>query len=229
MSEEKLKSITTNTSPAIKLAAEIGTEMQVEITNLESRVKLTLIGVVPGQYLILRIPEKLFQSSGSAAFKTGSSLNIRSISRGSAFGFHSSIIGFHQTPDTLLYAKYPEKIQQHTIRKNQRVKCLLPAKLMYESIQIAGITADISRSGCHFQAKKDFSSEQVKLTQSGEKITLALSMPGMEADKKITAIIKNTFIDSEKAQMGIEFIAVDESTLKSLDEFIAMSFDLPPF
>ncbi len=203
--------------------------MQVEITSLESRVKLILIGIVPKQYIILHIPEKLFQSSGSAAFKIGSSLNIRSISRGSAFGFHSSIIGFHQTPDTLLYAKYPEKIQQHTIRKNQRVKCLLPAKLMHESVQITGITADISRSGCHFQAKKNFSAEQIKLTQSGEKMTLALSMPGMETYKKITAIIKNTFIDSEKAQMGIEFIDVEESTLKSLDEFIAMSFDLPPF
>ena len=229
MSQEKSKPITKNTKPAIKLTAEIGTEMQVEITNLDSRVKLILIGVVAKQYLIFRIPEKLFQAGGTSAFKIDSILNVRGISRGFAFGFHSSIIAVHQTPDTLLFAKYPAKIQQHTIRKNQRVKCLLPAKLTHESTQISGITADISRSGCHFQAKKDFTTEQIKLTQSGKKITLALSLPGKEAEKKLTAIIKSTFIESEKAQMGIEFINVDDGTLKLLDDFIAMSFDLPPF
>jgi len=227
---QTLKPVKNQNSPSVKLSAEIGTEMQIEIENVGSRIKFTMIGILPKQYLIFRIPDKIDNATTKAALKIGKPINIRSISRGSAFGFTTSIMGITLNPDSLLFVKYPDNIQQHTIRKNQRVKCLLPAKLGKEKVIINGVIADLSRSGCHFQAKKaSFNNERIQLTKSNELLHLALSLPGMEGNKSISALIKNTFIDSEKAQIGIQFKDVDEATLKLLDNFIAMSFDLPPF
>jgi len=230
MSKDKLSSITKDSSPAVKIAAEIGTEMQVEIATLNSRVKLILIGVLASKYLIYHLPQKVIQASNTSTLKANTTINVRCISRGTAFGFQSTIISATVTPDTLLFVNYPKNIQQHTIRKSQRVKCLLPAKLLQESVTLSGIAADISRSGCHFQSKKDFlSQKQAALIQSTNKITFALSLPGMEGDKQLSALIKNTFIDTEKVQIGIQFIDVDENTIQLIDDFVEMSFDLPPF
>ena len=230
MTKKASKAITKDTSPTIQLTAEIGTKMQIELASLENRIRLTMIGVVSDNYLIYSLPVKIMQAVNKNTFMTGTSIKIRCISRGAAFGFHTTIIGITESPVRLLIVKYPDNIQRHTIRKNQRVKCLLPAKLTKNNVDINGVIADISRCGCHFQAKKsDLTQEQINITQPGETITLSLSLPGMEAKKITSATIKNTFVDLEKAQIGIEFIDVNSEILALIDNFIAMSFDLPPF
>ena len=76
------------TASSVKLSAEIGTEMQVEIADSGSRIKLTMVGIVPGDYLLLQIQDKYASSKSLQAFKKHTVINIRSISRGIAFGFN---------------------------------------------------------------------------------------------------------------------------------------------
>ncbi len=61
----------------MNLSAEIGTEMQVEITNSGNRIKLALIGIVPNQYLLYRIPEKHSSDKVINAFTKNSAINIQ--------------------------------------------------------------------------------------------------------------------------------------------------------
>ena len=109
-------------SPTVKLSTEIGTEMQMEIAGLSSRIKLTMIGLLDGKYLIFHLPPKIYAAIGNNLLKPNISINIRGISKGEAYGFTTSIIMVNQTPDTLMFVKYPHKIQQHTIRQGQRIK-----------------------------------------------------------------------------------------------------------
>ncbi len=215
----------------VKLAAEIGTEMQVEITNLGNRIKLTMVGIVPGEYLLFQLPEKFTtKAAKSTAFSADTIINVRSLSRGTAFGFNSTILGTSTTPDTLLFVKYPYKIQQQTIRKNQRVKCLLPATLTKNTMTINGTIADLSASGCHFQTQKSkLSAEEIKIIKSEESINIAISLPAIEGEKSISALIKNTFVDADKIQLGIEFEEIDQATMTMIENFINMSFDISPF
>jgi len=218
------------TASSVKLSAEIGTEMQVEIANSGSRIKLTMVGIVPGDYLLFQIPEKHISPKSLKAFTKNTVINIRSISRGIAFGFNSTILGVTTSPDTLLFANYPDNIQQQSIRKNQRVKCLLPAKLSQDSTTVIGTLADLSSSGCHFQTKKaELSNEQIAILQPETLINIAISLPAIEENKVIAAQIKNTFTDANKAQIGIEFIEIDEAVKILIEDFVNMSFDLSPF
>ncbi|MCP4270735.1 MAG: flagellar brake protein [Gammaproteobacteria bacterium] len=229
--ENEIKATSNNSAgPSVKLAAEIGTEMQVEITDSGSRSKLIMVGIVPDQYLLFQIPEKNISSKTLKIFEENSIINIRCISRGIAFGFNSIIMGATIRPDTLLFVKYPEFIQQQSIRKNQRVKCLLPATLNQDAISIQGTIADLSSSGCHFQTQKSLlDNEQISILQPDTFIKIAILLPAVEVTKDIPAQIKNTFSDLEKVQLGIEFTKVDQNTNKLIENFVNMSFEIPPF
>ncbi len=212
------------------LSSEIGTEMQIEIPGLEKRIKLNLIGQRPNQYIIFHLPEKLYNSIDTDALSSGNKANIRCISRGAVFGFQTNVIKLIVDPDNLLFIQYPEKIQKQEIRKSQRVKCLLPARLYQEGNELKGTVADISRTGCHFQIKKEsLSIEQIKLTREESELKFAISLPGLEGDQIISTVIKSNFVDDEKVQIGLQFINVDQSILSVVDHFITMSFDLSPY
>ena len=214
----------------VKLSAEIGTEMQAELSGVDGRIKLTLIGIHSSQYLIYQIPSSLQKVASSSVFKTDSAIKVRCISRGIAFGFTTSVMHFLKQPDLLLFVKYPLIIQKQTIRQNQRVKCLLPASIGQDATKISGTIADLSRSGCHFQAKKkSLTNEQIKIAQADESVIVELSLPGVDGKMNLNATIKNIFIDTDKAQIGIQFNEVDNSILTNIDTFVAMSFDLAPF
>ncbi len=229
--ENEIKATSNNNAgPSVKLAAEIGTEMQVEITDSGSRIKLIMVGVVPGQYLLFQIPEKNISSRTLKIFEVGSIINIRCISRGIAFGFNSIIMGATISPDTLLFVKYPEFIQQQSIRKNQRVKCLLPATVNQDAISVKGTIADLSSSGCHFQTQKSLlNNEQIGIMKRNTLIKIAILLPAVEVTKGIPAQIKSTFSDLEKIQLGIEFKKVGQKTNKLIENFVNMSFEIPPF
>ena len=212
------------------LTAEINTEMQLEIAGLNHRIKLSLVGLLKGQYLLFSIPQKLIDSIGIGAFTVGLPVNVRCISRGAAFGFHSSIAHMNQVPTKLLFLEYPEGIQRHKIRKAQRVKCLLPAEIQQEQIKVSGNIADISRSGCHFQAKvSNFGTDEAALAKAGGEVNIKIAIPGVNGHQSIKSSVKNFAMDVEKVQIGLEFLSVEPEIIAMIDEFVAMSFDLEPF
>ncbi|MFT5450719.1 MAG: hypothetical protein ACI9N9_000199 [Enterobacterales bacterium] len=218
-----------NKSATIRLSAEIGTEMSVELPSLNNRIKLPLIGILTNEYLIFHLPQKIISMTSSKDFSSGIGVNIRSISRGAVFGFHASIISKHTLSESALFVSYPKTIQTQVIRKSLRVKCLLPACVSQDDVLLSGTVADISQGGCNFQAKKEFfNTEQVKCFQVGNDIKVALSLPGIEGEKTIDTKIINLAQDVEKVQLGLAFNNIEQATLKLIDDIIAMSFDISP-
>lgn len=218
-----------NKSATIRLSAEIGTEMSVELPSLKNRIKLPLIGILNNEYLIFHLPQKILKVTTSKDLSPGVGVNVRSISRGSVFGFHASIISKHTLSESALFVSYPKLIQTQVIRNSLRVKCLFPASVSQDDVSLSGTVADISQGGCHFQAKKEFFGlEHVKYFQVGKSVKIALSLPGIEAEKTIDTKIINIAQDAEKVQIGLAFNNVEAATLKLIDDIIAMSFDISP-
>ena len=67
--------------------------------------------------------------------------------------------------------------------------------------------------------------EQSKMIESGEIVTLAITLPGVSEEKNLPVIIRNTTLTNEKIEFGIQFKDVDKATLDIVDKFIAMSID----
>lgn len=212
----------------IQFRSEIDTEMQMEFEELEGRIKIFLVGVISNRYLVFSVSDD--RKSGSLAKITQhTSLTIRGISRGEAFGFRTEIIRIIKDPEVLLFVKYPTFVQHQSIRNSHRVKCLLPAKFAHDTTGIGGIISDISISGCHFQCENDLNQQQAAIIQLNGQFLFSFELPGKEVPKTIEATIKNTYVETDTIHIGFQFDALDTVTEKLLKEFIALSFDISPF
>lgn len=212
---------------AVQLDSEIGTELHLELDGSEGRILTTLIGVAKNNLLIISVPEKLATQLNNDGPLPNATL--RGISRGQAFGFKVPALRILSEPDALLILGYPSSIQVQAIRKNRRVKCLLPAKFGHDTTGIPGVIADLSNSGCHFQASSELNDHQKAIVQLGQVVLMSFALPGREAPKTIEAVVRNTYINDTTVHIGFEFSDVDSATKNVLDEFIALSFEIQPF
>ena len=212
---------------AVYLQSEIGTELHLELDGTEGRVLTTLIGVAKNKLLIISIPEKLALQLG--AEDSLPEATLRGISRGQAFGFKVPALRVLSEPDALLILDYPSSIQIQAIRKNRRVKCLLPAKFGQDTTGVPGVIADLSNSGCHFQASSELNDHQKAIVQLGQVVLMSFALPGREAPKTIEAVVRNTYVNDATIHIGFEFRDVDSATKNVLDEFIALSFEIQPY
>jgi len=221
--------MTSPKSSDLKLVSEINTEMQAEIEGFDGRFKVILVGVVEQASLIYSVTESLAPQLDQLLHKAKPEITIRGISRGDAFGFQSTGLRFIHTPSALLFTSFPKFIQHQTIRNSRRVKCLLPGKFALDTIGVAGVIADISNSGCHFQTQSNLNNHQARIIKPDTEVLISFVLPGKEVPKTIEAIIKNTFVEEDNVHIGMQFVNVDSITLKLLNEFIALSFDISPF
>ncbi len=211
----------------IHLESEIGTELHLEVDGHDGRVICQLIGVLPEKLLILSVPDKVI-----AKFTPDTPLadiTLRGISRGQAFGFKVPCLRIINQPETLLMLAFPSSIQEQTIRKNRRVKCLLPAKLEHQSVAISGVIADLSNDGCHFQTSTELSDQQQGIVQIGQPLDITFELPGKAAPETIEAVIRNTFVDEHTVHIGLEFKNISTATKQVVDEFVALSFEIASF
>jgi len=212
----------------IKFSAEINTEMQLELEQLKGRHRCTLIGVIKNNSLIFR-SDDVDLNQTLMTTKEQSPLTIRGISRGEAFGFNCQLQRFIRAPQELFFVTYPNQVQHQSIRNSRRVKCLLPATFAQDTTGIGGVIMDISNSGCHFQTIGHLNDHQADIIQIDAPILISFELPGKEVPKTIEALIRNTYVEDDTVHVGIQFTQVDSVTLKLLNEFIALSFEISPF
>ena len=211
----------------MKLEAEIGTELQLEIEGSDGRVRTSLVGVITDELLIVQITSQLAQLINE--LDELPIVTLRGISRGQAFGFKSKALSCLNEPKPLLIVSFPKSIAKQDIRRNRRVKCLLPAKFAQDTTGISGVIADLSNSGCHFQTSIDLNDHQAAIVQLENAVLLSFQLPGKETPKTVEAVVRNTYVDKSTVHIGFEFTDVDSATLKTMDEFIALSFEIQPF
>ena len=215
-------------TPKLNLADEFQTDMQLEIAGMHGRFKSVLVGVIHEEVLIFHISPKFADPLQRLTKNQNITVTVRGISRGMAFGFKGAAIKFVRHPKSILLVAYPAQIQTQVIRETHRVKCLLPCDFAKDEVTVKGVIADISTSGCHFKTQIDISEEQASAMQLNNDVEMKFTLPGR--DKAITqkAIIRNTFMDDHKIDIGFQFDDIQEDTIQIIQEFIDLSFDIEP-
>lgn len=213
-------------SQKLNLADEFQTEMQLDIAGMHGRFKSILVGVIHEEVLIFHIAPKFADPLQRLTKNQNITVTVRGISRGKAFGFKGAAIKFVRHPKAILLVTYPSQIQTQVIRDSQRVNCLLPCEFTKDEATVKGVIADISTSGCHFKTQVDISEEQADAMQLNNEVDMNFTLPGM--DKAITqkAIVRNTYMDDNKIDIGFQFEEIDEQSKQKLQEFIDLSFEV---
>jgi c-di-GMP-binding flagellar brake protein YcgR len=207
----------------------VGSPLQIELDGVTATLNSLSIGFLPDNYIIIRHPYKEnFGPITNKLFK-GNKITVRYLNGGNVFAFQSTIIGATNDPFKLVFMEYPTTIVRHSLRKDRRVQCYLPAELFNErkkdkdiisDMAYKGIISDISISGCSFDMIITPSIQAGPYVRINGPIALRIQMPGIENRIELFGRIKRMKRDSKKMNIGILFDEVDDGIIHSITEYI---------
>ncbi|MGR3317761.1 MAG: flagellar brake protein [Candidatus Anammoxibacter sp.] len=208
---------------SVRLAIDIGTELQLEIVNVSARFKSELIGMETSQYLIAKMPMIVDDSFEEKCSKfKGAEVICRYLYRGTIFGFRSNLLGIISAPARLLFVKYPNEVEEHNVRKNERISCMLPGKIKIGSHILDATVLDLSVSGVLVSVvdnKKEADSFVNILTETDE-LEFLLQLPGEPKALVLPSIRKVVRKDDSRLNIGLQFHDIGDQGRYIISQFI---------
>lgn len=213
MSEEKKVKIS---NQGMRLNVELNNPLSIQIEGMEGHFRSILVGLVPQEYLIIRIPSFF---SDQNQLHEGKHLTVQYQSLGKIYGFSSNIVGIVDKPYPLIFLSYPEEVDNLHRRKNPRVSCYIPAIANLKKTELKGVISDISRNGCKFIIKVP-SILQLQQILVVNDIKLSFPLSGMRGMQNFQGKVRNTTQDKERIAWGIEFEKIDAEISNSIKTYI---------
>lgn len=183
--------------------------------------KCKLVGMEYGRYLLVKMPHmpdiamKLYEKNH---------IIVRYIHAGNVYGFRSTMTGILKEPLRLFVLSYPEAIEIHSARKNDRFDCMIPASLRDAQDPGGeawkGIINDISLGGCRFRVKL---TDQIDLTKRvvGSTLTISFGFLNEETWQVLETELRSMTMDKDQVILGLLFKTdVDTKAQQTAMEFI---------
>jgi len=216
MNTELYDNATSEEGPLIAL----GTALQFQIDGVSERFSGVLVGMVAGEYLVIRGQFESLEGQLIEGHKT----SVRYAHEGAVNAFASEFMGAITTPVELAFIKHPEEIEAIEIRAHNRMECFLPAELIIRNEICSGTIQDISEKGCKFILDVSGGRESPAIGES-ERVTLVVQMPEVEEKQEISGEVKNVHcnaeFDTEEMHVGIKFQDETSESLKRIAEHIS--------
>ena len=203
-----------------RLAVDIGTPMVVEIPGLDAKIKCPLVGMQPGEFLILKPPK----SYAYKLFHVGKSPRavVRYIYSGRVFGFETALLGAILDPLGLIFLGYPKLVSEHNLRAAPRLECQLPAKAALNEIEFGGVIQDISPTGCRLSIKTALLQAAPTGSPALEmSVRIDLQLPDQPDALVFHGQIKNIEQDANRVALGVAFKDIGESARTQISRYLA--------
>jgi len=196
----------------------IGTTLQFQMGEKSWQFKATavLVGMVPGEYLIIRVPPV---PGILNRLSNGDPVIVRYLFEGNLYGFNSSILTHIYKPALIMFLCYPEVVETLNLRKAQRVQCCFPVMLKKDGQEFKAVILDISLGGSRVGLDMDgINSLSFEIDQT---ICLSFHLSGIAAQEQvINGTVKNFRKDEQHCEMGIQFDRENEVVLNNIKDFL---------
>ncbi len=196
---------------------ELGTPLQVQLEKMPDRFKSVLVGIDPGQYMIIRQP---IADDAKAIFVPGKAVVIRFLHHGSVYGFQTEIISVVKVPAALLFIKYPAKIEDHNLRNYKRIDCYLPSHLQVGKMTFNSRIIDLSKGGCQVAIEISEMEGISNPMDVDQQLNLSFSLPGLAGEINLEGVVKKILNDKNQIRIGMKFNEIDAKYKAKLYEFL---------
>jgi c-di-GMP-binding flagellar brake protein YcgR len=207
------------------LAIGLGTTLQLQVGQQERESKVTgvLIGMVPDEYLLIRVPaipgilDKLSE---------GNPMVVRYVYAGNIYGFTSTVLAYTHKPTLVVFISYPTSVESMSLRKAKRLQCFFPVKMKIGVEEHRAVIVDISLGGCRIYIEPGAGESLVQ--GKGRTVSLAFYLTGLAEEQAIGGRIQNLKTEGMLAEIGIAFDPQNEAVLNNvkryIDSFAALRF-----
>ncbi len=169
-----------------------GMDIDVEIVGTQTRRRGRFVGMEPGRYLILAVPEAKTPDDMAGKFVPGKPVAVHYFYRGTAYHFESPVLATFLQPAHVVFLRYPRTIEEHCIEERRRVDCYLPARLKLGDRLVDGTVTDISATGCRCRLK-NATLDAAGVGLDAIPLMLAITFPqlGDQSEFTLNAAIRN--------------------------------------
>ncbi len=170
-----------------------------------TQFKSTLLGIDFNDFLIVKLPPQL---EARGKLTEGSDLIVRMEHGGTLFGFKVTLLSLVTHPARVLFLSYPADIEHIPLRKNKRVKCLIPTLIEYEGVSLNGFVYDISKGGCRCAVTEAGGQAPREM---GTQVAIFIQTDGMHIERLIGQI-RNCQTRGQVDTFGMSFNNDSETT-----------------
>nr|WP_280712743.1 flagellar brake protein [Desulfobaculum xiamenense] len=195
--------------------------MLVEPAGMGDRFKTDFVGMVRGQYLIVRVPRIPGLNDYLYVEKV---VTVRYLHEGQVFGFGSEVLWNLTAPFRLLFLRYPKTIETLNLRKAQRVDCFLPVQVGSgegegQYVQSGGMMLNLSAGGCQLVLDSAEDAEMPSFAVDS-RLDVSFTMVGSDRSIKLTGKVKNVSLHRSRMYLGVMFHELDDEHRMAINTYV---------
>lgn len=199
----------------------LGTGLQIEFPGVEERFRSVLIGMEPDNYLIVRTPIAVSEGMARGHLLPGTVLIIRYLFEGVVWGFRSTILQTLTGRIRVLFVSYPDTVENHDLRRNNRIECLVPADADWEGRSFSGLITDMSEQGVRlvFHLERSPGIEDWH-PDVRARLGLRMQLPGSVQAVPAQVELRNLSRDGERILLGLRFVDLEDPARSLVYRFL---------
>ncbi len=199
----------------------LGTALQIEFPGVEERFRSVLIGMEPDTYLVVRTPIGVSAGMVRSHLLPGTLLTIRYVFGGSVWGFRCRILQSLTGNIRVLFVSFPDAVENHDLRRCDRIECLVPADASFEGKSFPGMITDMSEEGVRlvFHLERAPGIEEWN-PEVGSRLELGMQLPGSVQNVPAQVEVRNLSRDGERLLLGLQFVDLQDPARGLVHRFL---------
>lgn len=200
-----------------RISLDIGTQLHLKVEGVSVTLQSTLIGMVPDDYLALKIPD--YFKTITHNINKNKEFQVRYMYLGTIYIFRSKPLAVFSHPRGIILLEYPKFIEFYDLRTNRRVFCAVPFHINIQGNVLQGFIVDISKTGCRCQINVQ-PDETGNMLQISEEVVMICRFPEIKNEVEIHGLVQNISHSNQEAFYGFEFHNNTFEVRKSISQFI---------
>lgn len=185
-----------------RINLELGDEVRLKVEGLDYELKLSVMGMLPGELLAFHIPGKLDLAE---FLKEGAGAGVRYVKAGAVYSFAAAVLGYVSRPTPFVLVTYPKRIESRDMRKDARKERLTSAKVRIRGCDYQGVVLNTSEGGCKVVLKLSEDSPPPEIAV-GDRIEMELRKRDDGPQEPAAGVVRNLSMARGKALLGIQFL-----------------------
>jgi len=191
-----------------RVALAVGVTLNIQdIPNGEYRFEVAVRGWWESFFLLATMPRG---QKESMKMQVGTPWVVRYVFGGKAFGFKTEVLRTQFEPVPLVFLSFPASIEVQSIRRHERVKTLLLARMKSSQGETDCTIDDISPGGCRVRCSQQLN--------PNDRISLSFTLPNDAKITDIEAEVRNVIKSGDLFAGGVMFME-DTPHRSAVEEF----------
>lgn len=196
-----------------------GAQVIISPAGFNERVRTTFTGLDKNRFFLVRLPA--MAANGLAGLYDflyqGNPVTVTFLHDGDVCAFKAGVQTYTLRPHPLLFLDFPERVESHKLRKDDRIGCSLPVHAEIGDAGRPSVLTDISRGGCRLVLEDEAGAAPVKV---GDTLTFHCPVFGENGTGKLACQVRGVQRTGRRLTVGAAFTDLPTAVRDRVDHYL---------